>query len=159
MNNRKKFRLEDYKGNIVMHCNTEEKAKIFQIFLDRNGKSWGSGVNYLDQINWKMYKKDTCYLFNEGLFGELEDFKEENYKILEFDDFDWSNTECYKTAPIIVEQESTSIILTCPYCGYENAYCYDTVCEYFGQTCDWSMFKLICQECKELIMIEDVEWS
>ena len=37
--------------------------------------------------------------------------------------------------------------------------CYDTICEYFGQPCDWSMFKLICQECKELIMIENVEWS
>lgn len=93
MNNRKKFRLEDYKGNIVMHCDTEEKAKMFLKFLDRNGKCWDSGVSYLDQINWKMYKKDTCYLFNEGLFGELEDFKEENYKILEFDDFDWNNTE------------------------------------------------------------------
>ena len=93
MNNRKKFRLEDYKGNYVMHCSTDKMAETFLKFLHKHGKSWGSGVNYLDQINWKMYKKDTCYLFNEGLFGELEDFKEENYKILEFDDFDWNNED------------------------------------------------------------------
>ena len=39
-----KFRLEDYQENYVMHCDTEEKAKIFCDFLHDAGRMWNSGV-------------------------------------------------------------------------------------------------------------------
>lgn len=33
-----KFQLENYQGHYVMHCNTEEKAKIFCDFYMMQGK-------------------------------------------------------------------------------------------------------------------------
>lgn len=85
-----KFHLEDYQGNYVMHCDTEEKAKIFLEFLHRCGKSWHSKQSYLEKTNWKTYNKDTCYFFNKRTFGSLKRIEEDNYIVLEFDDFDWS---------------------------------------------------------------------
>lgn len=34
-----KFKLEDYPGKVCMHCNTEEKAEKFCMFLHENGRS------------------------------------------------------------------------------------------------------------------------
>lgn len=85
-----KFRLEDYLANYVMHCDTEEKAKIFCDFLDDEGRTWISGVAYNGETFWEKYKKDTVYNFNKGTYAYKEYAEEESYTILEFDDFDWS---------------------------------------------------------------------
>lgn len=85
-----KFNLEEYQGNYAMHCDTEGKAKKFLEFLYRCGKSWPSKQSYLEETNWKTYNKDTCYFFNNGTFGSLKRIEEDNYIVLEFDDFDWS---------------------------------------------------------------------
>ena len=91
VNGKKKFRLEDYNGDCAMHCDTEEKAKIFLEFLHRCGKSWRTGESYLENAYFKTHQKDTCYFFNQGMFGDLRTAKENKYEILEFDAFDWSD--------------------------------------------------------------------
>lgn len=90
-NKKKKFRLEDYKGNYVMHCSTNKMAETFLKFLHKQGKSWRTGESYLEETSFKCYRNDTCYLFNEGMFADLECAEENNYTVLEFDDFDWSD--------------------------------------------------------------------
>lgn len=92
MNNRKKFRLEDYKGNIVMHCDTWEKAKTFLKFLHKCGRNWLSGDSYLVYTRWEVYKENTCYEFNQGTYCDLDWSKQEKHTILEFDDFNWDET-------------------------------------------------------------------
>lgn len=88
-NKKKKFRLEDYKGNYVMHCSTNKMAETFLKFLHKQGwRTWGS---YLEETYFECYKENTCYLFNEGMFADLECAEENNYTVLEFNDFDWSD--------------------------------------------------------------------
>lgn len=90
-NKKKKFRLEDYKGNYVMHCSTNKMAETFLKFLHKHGKSWRTWGSYLEETYFECYKENTCYLFNEGMYGELKRVEEDKYNILEFDDFDWSD--------------------------------------------------------------------
>lgn len=84
-----KFRLEDYLGNYVMHCETWEKAKIFCGFLDNLGRRLNSGDLYTNKTYWTYYSENIVYYFNDGLYGDKERAEEENYIVLEFDDFDW----------------------------------------------------------------------
>lgn len=84
-----KFRLEDYQENYVMHCNTEEKAKIFCNFLHDAGRIWDSGALYNQSTLWEVYKEKTVYYFNEDMFADVEDAIDFDYQVLEFDDFDW----------------------------------------------------------------------
>lgn len=90
-NKKKKFRLEDYSGNYVMHCSTDKMAETFLKFLHKHGKSWRTWGSYLEETYFECYKENTCYLFNEGMFADLECAEENNYTVLEFDDFDWSD--------------------------------------------------------------------
>lgn len=85
-----KFRMEDYKGRYVMHCDTEEKAKIFCRYLHVNGCNWMNGNYYIEDIHYSLDEEKTCYEFESGLHGNLDDYKEMRFEILEFDDFDWS---------------------------------------------------------------------
>lgn len=86
-----KFRIEDYQGKYVMHCDTEEKAKVFCKFLHSKGMCWYSDNSYLDYQFWKTEKENMCYEFNADFYGSINFYKSEGYKILEFDDFDWSD--------------------------------------------------------------------
>ena len=88
-----KFNIEDYKDKYVMHCDTEEKANVFCKYLNRVGKKWCVDVSYIDKNRWEEYKNDTCYCFNEGTFCNIGYYKKNNYTILEFNDFDWSEEE------------------------------------------------------------------
>ena len=91
VNRKKKFRLEDYSGNYVMHCSTDKMAETFLKFLHKHGKSWRTWGSYLEETCFECYKENTCYLFNEGMFADLECAEENNYTVLEFNDFDWSD--------------------------------------------------------------------
>lgn len=91
VNRKKKFRLEDYSGNYVMHCSTDKMAETFLKFLHKHGKSWRTWGSYLKETYFERYKENTCYLFNEGMFADLECAEENNYTVLEFNDFDWSD--------------------------------------------------------------------
>ena len=87
-----KFKLEDYPKNYVMHCDTEEKAKIFCDFLDNEGRIWFPEAVYNGETRWENYKKDTVYYFNDGAYAAYankECAEDEGYTILEFDDFDF----------------------------------------------------------------------
>lgn len=91
--NKTKFRLKDYKGRYVMHCDTEEKAKVFCKLLHDSGKKWNAGLEYSEFTLWHEYEKNTCYDFNREQYSSINYFREEKYNILEFDDFDWSDNE------------------------------------------------------------------
>ena len=89
---KKKFNINDYEGNYVMHCNTEEKANVFCKYLDSVGKKWNNGDSYLKVNEWEHYEEDTCYNFNYGRFCDYNYYCN-YYIILEFNDFDWSEEE------------------------------------------------------------------
>lgn len=81
------FNIEDYKGKYVMHCKTEEEAKVFCAYLDSIGRTWDTGDSYLSTNYWRTYKKSMCYNFNAGIYCDKEYYKKEKYIILEMEDF------------------------------------------------------------------------
>lgn len=83
------FRLEDYKGGYVMHCDTEEKAIVFCKYLNDHGRYWIDKEVYTNNNYWTFCVEGTCYYFNDGTYGDLRYVDEDSYTILEFDDFDW----------------------------------------------------------------------
>ena len=82
-----KFNINDYKGEYAMHCKTEEEANSFCTYLNSVGREWCTGSSYLDCTNYHCYKEDTAYAFNSGTFGDTDYYKDENYTILEWEDF------------------------------------------------------------------------
>lgn len=88
----KKFNINDYPGKYVMHCKTEEEAKDFCRVLHEAGRCWknllgGNNGIYLGNTHWRSYAHDTCYVFNEGLFGGEKYLRDKQYTILEWSDF------------------------------------------------------------------------
>lgn len=86
----KRFKLEDYKGNYVMHCETAEEAEVFCKFLHNQWKEWRGGDSYLDCTEWSDYKENTCYNFNSNTYYVKVFYEKDGYTILKFTDFDWS---------------------------------------------------------------------
>lgn len=89
---KKKFDINDYKDDYVMHCNTEEKANVFCKYLNSVGRKWNSDCSYLEANEWAYYEEDTCYNFNYGTFCDYNSYCID-YTILEFNNFDWSEEE------------------------------------------------------------------
>lgn len=87
-----KFNINDYLDKkVAVHCDTEEKARIFRTCLAQHGLSWCSGVSYLSKSNWCEYKEHTCYNFHDGSYAYTDWYRERHYLILEFDDFNWTD--------------------------------------------------------------------
>ena len=82
-----KFNLEDYKGNYVMHCKTEEEAKDFCRVLHEAGRRWFAGDYYLENNCFDKYKSETGYNFNNGTYANVDYYKYRNYIVLEWSDF------------------------------------------------------------------------
>lgn len=82
-----KFNLNDYRGNYVMHCKTEEEAESFCLFLHQNGRRWCNEDSYLEFNNWDNYERETVYCFNECAYCSIEYARDLNYEILEWSDF------------------------------------------------------------------------
>ena len=82
-----KFNIEDYKGNYVMHCKTEEEVKDFCGYLDNIGRKWHGGDSSVEFTEWNEYEEKTCYDFNDGYYAPISYYIINNYKILEWSDF------------------------------------------------------------------------
>lgn len=83
-----KFNFKEWKDKkVVMHCKTEEEANEFCEVMHKAGKTWSSGVRYLERTNWKNYEDQTCYFFNNGTHDSIDYSREVGYKILEWSDY------------------------------------------------------------------------
>lgn len=96
------FNPLNYPGNFVMHCKTEEEAIQFLKCLESYGLCWCTTEKYCNKTNWHHHKEKTCYNFNEGTYGSIEIFADEEsffgpYKILEWSDFMVGGTESKET--------------------------------------------------------------
>jgi hypothetical protein len=81
------FNIDNYKGNYVMHCKTEEEAKDFCKYLHSLGRKWYAGNSYLKDTCWDDYEENTGYYFNKGTFGHIHTAYRYGYTILEWSDF------------------------------------------------------------------------
>ena len=92
-NKNTKITLSDFfnaKEIVVIHCDTEEKAKQLLKAFDKMGKKWSNGESYLEVTNWSMAEKETCY-DNKGLYSSYKIYKENDFNIYEFENVDLNN--------------------------------------------------------------------
>lgn len=82
-----KFRFEDYQGNYVMWCKTEEEAKDFCRVMHESGRRWGSGDDYVKYPRFTAHLDETCYNFNSGSFANIHWYKRHDFIILKWEDF------------------------------------------------------------------------
>ena len=73
--------------NIVIHCDTKEKAKKLLKYLHKKGFTWYGGTSLTKKTNWLEYKNETCYT-SEVMFDNKENFLKDNFDILSFDDIE-----------------------------------------------------------------------
>ena len=87
MTKKEEFYLKYHGEKVAVHCDTEEKAKAYFALEDSFGTIWANGEK-LERTRWEFYNKETCYArFKDGTvgIGYLQWFKDEGYKIVEFE--------------------------------------------------------------------------
>ena len=102
---KRRFDIDDYLGNYVMHCSTEDEANVFLKYLNSVGRRWRNGASYLA---FKVCKENIVYYFNNGTFGNYDSVSCE-YVILEFDAFDWSERQPLQGSDLLQLLEAEGI--------------------------------------------------
>lgn len=83
-----------YDDTYVLHCKTMEQAEIFCDVMNEHGYRLASGSTY-DGKQWS--EVNSCYRWKAGLVCSRGFYEKRGRKILEFDDFEWFETN--ETAP------------------------------------------------------------
>ncbi len=122
-----KFRLEDYPGNYVMHCKTEEEAKTFCSFLAANGKKWRDGKSYEERTRWGVCRERTYYNFNKDTYGDILYRRyNSNEEVLEFDNFYWGEEKTMKKNDLkvgyVVQDKRGRFGMVMPYMNEKGEY-------------------------------------
>ena len=73
--------------NVCMHCKTRQEAEDFCREMEKAGLTWSSGISYLKMKWFSIYENNTCYCFNEGVYGDIKQAKNKGYTILEWSDY------------------------------------------------------------------------
>lgn len=84
----KNFNWEAFKrGDIAVHCDTEEKAKDFLKKCDKEGIRWNTGEYTHEFTEWNKHKKETSYsYFIKGIvMTRLDLDKEQGLKIIKWE--------------------------------------------------------------------------
>ena len=78
------------KSNIAVWCDTEEKAEKFIKYIESIGLVW-YGFSIFGYTCYNKYKSGTCYCLSDSgnsiQYQSYNYFKENGYKIIEFDKF------------------------------------------------------------------------
>ena len=107
-----KFNWEEFLSNdkIAVHCSTEEQAKNFCRQMHERGLEWRDGQSYLKDTNWKVYKEEIVY-GGDGCFANLGYYKNNNYTILEWSDYEKENNMNLELSNLTDEQKKQIIDL------------------------------------------------
>lgn len=77
--------------NVVVHCDTEDKAIKLLTALKEEGYNWWFNKDLLNNTEYSKYGKYTCYRISDlyrkkTIFDRYDFYKENMYKIIPFDD-------------------------------------------------------------------------
>ena len=104
----------DKNNNVAVHCKTEEEAKDFCKQMDLHGLKWRSGISYLTTNRYKECKSKICYS-NKGGYDEIEYYKSNKYRILEWSDYMQVSPKDILKPGYIVELRSGYYYICLPY--------------------------------------------
>lgn len=73
---------------IVVHCDTEEKARTFIKECYKQGFTWWGNKNTDEDTYWYIYKQNTIYFLNDGdiTYGDLDYYYEIRNDFYKYDD-------------------------------------------------------------------------
>lgn len=111
--------------NVCMHCRTREEAEDFCNEMHKAGLTWSSGISYLKMKWFSIYENNTCYCFNEGVYGDIKQAKNKGYTILEWSDY--RSTEPKEEQEKIMETK----IYDKPLSFQETMDIYKRLCEHY----------------------------
>lgn len=74
------------KKGVVIHCATEEQAKNLLTWADSKGLEWRNRYTYLEKINWREYKDETCYNLLEGGYSSVSWYGRCRYSIISYEE-------------------------------------------------------------------------
>ena len=102
-----KFNWEEFLSNdkIAVHCKTKEEAIDFCRQMHEHGMTWRNGQSYLKDTNWKIYKEETVYE-GDGSFANFGYYKNNNYTILEWSDYEKENNMNLELTNLTEEQKN-----------------------------------------------------
>lgn len=87
---KKRFRLKDYQDvKYCMSFKNREEYDSFCRFLDDNGRYWNSGSRYW-YTDLGQYTRGRVLCFNKGTTTYVSCAIDNNYAVLKYSDFDWS---------------------------------------------------------------------
>ena len=107
-----KFNWEEFLSNdkIAVHCRTEEQAIDFCKQMHEHGLEWIDHQSYLKDTSWKTYKEETVYE-GDGCFANLGYYKNNNYTILEWSDYEKEKNMNLELTNLTEEQKKQIIEL------------------------------------------------
>lgn len=82
----KTMKTENLTKADAIHCDTEEKAKLFFQRMHLEGMKWCHGKTYLEEMTY-TYGENTCFYPKSGKLSSLDYAKENRYNVISFDDF------------------------------------------------------------------------
>ncbi len=91
----KKITLKEFwnsKEKLAIHCDTEEKANKLLRAFNKIGKKWCDDDSYIGNNYWYDKRENTCYSNDNG-YTSINWYKENDYKIYEFEDVDLGKLE------------------------------------------------------------------
>ena len=104
------FDINNYPGEVVMHCPEEWMAEAFCNYMHSIGKKWISGLHYNKITHYEDNRSKTCYFFNENVYSDMAFYQKAGYTILEFEDFADSFPFGDKDNPIAISKVATQKI-------------------------------------------------
>jgi len=84
------------KSNVVVHCDTLEKAKN----LIEWAKTIGFLCNFHDNNYYDIWEEDSCYSFREDRVGSISYYRVKEYTIIEYEEVILNKT--YKQGDIVL---------------------------------------------------------
>jgi len=85
----KKFKAGSYKGNVVMSCDTPNKALKCCEVINKKRVKEGFKPMFFSKKAWFKYRELTCIETNGGGFSDYSFYSRRGFSILNFDDFSW----------------------------------------------------------------------
>ena len=94
-------------GKIVVHCDTEEKAKAFLRECEEEGLEWYSGDKPTHITAWEGFKEKTCYRHNckALVYDSIDYYTQEGYTIVPYTPTKPEPPKYYSGKVVCVESE------------------------------------------------------
>lgn len=101
------------KKEIVVHCDTKEKAEALLELWDKQGCKWMLGTSLLGDTCYSVYSSSTCYhkeelkvWYGRKAYYEVENDDDVEYEVISFDQY----MKEYNENKIIVTEEVSNIL-------------------------------------------------